>query len=192
MATPPVFTTGAVLTAAQMNAVGLWHLNTTTFTAQTQVDFVNVFSSDFISYRILFHEYTCTAAGEMIFRLRDAGGPINTANYDMSRLESSGTAPGDTKNAFTYTASQNWTTSYIPASTTTGAGINASMDIYRPNQTAYTRFTAQTARFDNVTGTLYNVTAVGGFRLTTAMTGFSMIRAGAGTISGIISIYGYR
>jgi hypothetical protein len=188
----PDFSPGEVLTAAAMDSIGLWHINTTTFTAQTQVDFLNVFSSSYTSYRIVFHEYTCTVAGEMIFRLRDAGGVISSSNYDMSRLESTGTAPGDSKNGFTYTGVTNWTTSYIPASTTAGAGVNLSMDIYRPNQTAYTRFTAQTARFDNLTGGLYNVTTVGGFRLTTVMTGFSMIRAGAGTISGIISIYGYR
>lgn len=188
----PSFAVGDVLTASDMNAVGLWRIETKTFSAQTQVDFTGVFSSSYSSYRVVFHEYTSTVGAEMLFRVRDAGGVIATANYDSSRLESTGSAPTDTKNAFTSAGGTSWTTSFVPASGTAGAGINGSMDIYRPNEIAYTRFTAQTARFDNVTGTLYNVTAIGGFRLTTALTGFSLIRQGAGTISGKVTVYGYK
>jgi hypothetical protein len=186
----PIFAAGDVLRAQDMNAVGLWLLNTTTFTAQTQVDFSNVFSSDYTSYRVVFHDYTQSVGGEMTIRLRDSGGVVATSNYDNSRLESTGTAPTGTANAFTFNAVANWTLSFVP--TGTGAGIGATMEIYRPNEVAYTRFTAHTARFDNVTGGIYNVTTVGGFRLTTQMTGFSLIRAGAGTISGKVSVYGQR
>lgn len=192
MPTPPDFTAGTSLAAASLNQIGLWRISSQTFTAATQVDFSGVFTADFASYRIIFHEYTSTVGGEMIFRLRDSGGAIATSNYDSSRLESTGSAPSDSKNAFTTNAGTSWTTSFVPTSGTTGAAIHASMDIYRPNEVAYTRFTAQTARFDNVTGTLYNVTSIGGFRLTTQMTGFSLIRQGAGTISGKITVFGYN
>jgi hypothetical protein len=172
--------------------VGLWKISAQTFTAQTQVDFANVFTSGFSSYQIVFHEYTCTVSAEMIFRLRDAGGVVSLSNYDMSRLESTGTAPGDTKNAFTFVGQQNWTFSFLSASTTAGAAVSGSVNVYRPNDAAYTRYTSQISRTDNATGTLYNVTGAGMYRATTAMTGFSLIRSGAGTISGSVAVYGWN
>lgn len=188
---PYPFSVGQIYTAADANSVASYEISTQTFSAQTQVDFIGVFSSNFPTYKIIFHEYTCSAAGEMIFRLRDGSGAIATANYDMSRLESTGTAPGDTKNAFTYVAQTSWTMSYLPASTTAGAGIAGTMDLYLPNEAKYTRFTGQVQRSDNATGGIYNVTSSGMFRLTTQMTGFSLIRAGAGTITGRVSVYGW-
>ena len=54
MATPPVFTTGAVLTAAQMNAVGLWLVKTQTIgTTQSSVPVTSAFSADYDNYLIL-------------------------------------------------------------------------------------------------------------------------------------------
>jgi hypothetical protein len=186
----PDFSPGEVLTAAAMDSIGLWKITEVAFSAQSQVDFLNVFSSSYVSYKIVFHDYTQSSANEMNIRLRDSGGVISSSNYDMSRLESTGTAPSDTKNAFTFTAASGWTLSYVPSAA--GAGINSTMEIYRPNEVAYTRFTAHTARFDNATGGLYNVTAVGGFRLTTQMTGFSLLAPGGATISGKVSVYGQR
>lgn len=172
---------------------GMQHISTQTFSAQTQVDFSDVFTSEFSSYSIVLHEYTCTQNGEMVFRLRDSGGVVATANYDMSRLESTGTAGvNPVVNPFTFVAASNWTMSFVVASGTAGAAIAGAINVYRPNDTTYTRFTSSIIRTDNATGTLYNVTSAGSFRLTTQMTGFSLIRAGTGTITGRVSVYGYR
>ena len=62
MATPPVFSAGSVLTAGQMNKVGLWLLNTTTFTTQNSVNVDSVFSSDFDHYRVLISAYGSNVA----------------------------------------------------------------------------------------------------------------------------------
>jgi hypothetical protein len=53
MATPPVFSSGAVLTAAQMNSVGLWLVKTQTIgTSEASVTVSDAFSSDFDDYLI--------------------------------------------------------------------------------------------------------------------------------------------
>jgi hypothetical protein len=53
MATPPVFSSGAVLTAAQMNSVGLWLVKTQTVgSAVSSVTVSDAFSSDFDDYLI--------------------------------------------------------------------------------------------------------------------------------------------
>jgi len=73
MATPPVFSVGQVLTASQMNQVGLWRVTTCTVaasaggtaptasdgvitlgTSNTSVTVGNAFSADFDNYRIIF------------------------------------------------------------------------------------------------------------------------------------------
>jgi hypothetical protein len=76
MAIPPDFTTGAVLTAAQMNAVGLWRITTCTVTSvggtsatatdgvvtlgagNTSVAIANAFSADYNSYKIVVNNGT--------------------------------------------------------------------------------------------------------------------------------------
>jgi hypothetical protein len=55
MATPPDFTTGAILTAAQMNAVGLWLVKSQTIGAGvSSVTVTNAFSADYDNYEIVY------------------------------------------------------------------------------------------------------------------------------------------
>ena len=77
MATPPDFTAGQVLTAAQMNAVGLWKVTPTSVTGTgasidsngdvvvssggSNVTLNGVFSADFKNYKILASEFLCSA-----------------------------------------------------------------------------------------------------------------------------------
>ena len=56
MATPPVFSAGAVLTAAQMNAVGLWEIKTQTIgTGVASFEVTGAFSSDYDNYKIVIN-----------------------------------------------------------------------------------------------------------------------------------------
>jgi hypothetical protein len=179
-------TTQLATTAFANQAGGLVWLNTTSFSAATQVDFLSVFSSTMNNYQVVFHELGTTAPGEMIFRLRDSGGLISTSNYDSTRIEQSVGAV----NNFSNTAQGQWTASYVPGASP--ASVSGSMDIYTPNVATQTRFAARIFRNDNATGTIYNIVSGGMFRLTTQMTGFSLIAVGAGTLTGKVSVYGYR
>jgi hypothetical protein len=54
MATPPTFSSGAVLTAAQMNKVGLWLVKTQTIgSAVSSVTVSDAFSADYDNYKII-------------------------------------------------------------------------------------------------------------------------------------------
>lgn len=54
MAVPPDFVAGQVLTAAQMNAIGLWEIKSQTIgSAVSSVTVTGAFSADYDSYRII-------------------------------------------------------------------------------------------------------------------------------------------
>lgn len=100
MATPPDFTVGQVLTAAQMNAVGLWKITPTGATttgagSSATVDsdgnvtiagnaatltINNCFSADYRCYKILIQGVDCSNAFADLFRLQFA----NTNNHIAS------------------------------------------------------------------------------------------------------------
>ena len=78
MATPPVFTAGQVLTAAQMNKVGQWVVTPkTTFTAAASVGASGVFTSDFDDY-LLVVRATTSSTGSGGFQLTLAGTPASS------------------------------------------------------------------------------------------------------------------
>lgn len=102
MATPPDFTAGAVLTAAQMNVVGLWLVKTQTVgTAVPNVIVYDAFSADFDNYKITYSGGSISSTGLIYVSL----GSANTA-YFGARTASS------TSNAIALSADNNqssWT-----------------------------------------------------------------------------------
>ena len=79
--TYPSFTSGEVLTAADMNAVGLWLVKTQTVgTAVASVTVTDAFSSTYDNYRII---YTGGAAStSCVLSLQfGIGGTMTTTNY---------------------------------------------------------------------------------------------------------------
>lgn len=183
----PVFTSGEVLTAANMNKVGMWRIQSQTFTSQIQIDFLNVFTSNFMSYRIIFDQITASAAGEFQLRVRDASGVIATNNYLTQRIE----AVATTITGVGTGAVSAFLPTYTAASSTAAAGASGYIDVHRPQVNDYTRLTGKFAR-TNSTGDLYDQTFSGFFNLTTVLTGFSIIRPGTATISGSVSVYGFN
>ena len=167
--------------------MGLVHITTQTFSGATQVDFVNVFSSLYNSYRIVFHYWTATVAENHFFRLRDASGVLSGVTYITQRLE---------QNASTVTgllvgggSSTTWFPTYINAGAG-GEGVAGTMDIFSPNLPTYTRATGQFSRWDPTGG--YTVQFAGLYNAGTQLTGFSLIRNVTATMSGKVSVFGYR
>jgi hypothetical protein len=91
MATPPDFVSGAVLTAAQMNAIGLWLVNTTTFSAVSSVEINDCFSADFQNYKIVWSITPSTTANISV-RLRVGGVDNSTSNYFRAGVANLNTA----------------------------------------------------------------------------------------------------
>ena len=184
----PDFSPGEVLTAAAMDSIGMWLINTTSFSGATQVDFTNVFSADYDSYRIVFHFWEATVAENHFFRLRSSGGVISTTDYLTVRSE--------TNSASTYTTgyigggySTTWFPTYIGSSTTPGVQVNGTMDIFRPFTANRTKAISSFNRNDT---DIFIVNATMFYRLDTAITGFSLIRNSTATMTGKVSVYGYR
>jgi len=81
MATPPVFSSGAVLTAAQMNAVGCWLVKSQTVgTGVSVVDVTSCFTSDFDNYKITYTGGTSSGLNSISSQFL-VGTTPNATNY---------------------------------------------------------------------------------------------------------------
>jgi hypothetical protein len=187
MATPPDFTTGQVLTAAQMNAVGLWLIDEVALTTVTN-NISNVFSSDFNAYKIVVSNLNnaTTSTRLVSLRFRNASGNDSDANYFFGyNLHYGGTSA--TSAASGQTSSE---LAYIGDSANDCGAIT--MDIMNP--------------FLSTVATVYWYTAItwqpnvsafvirnggGGIAETTSYTGFSIIGT-TDNLSGTVRVYGYR
>jgi hypothetical protein len=181
MATPPDFTTGAVLTAAQMNAVGLWLVGSTSFgPTATSAELDNVFTSDFQTYEIHWIINPSTAVN-MFMQMRTGGANNATSNYSQQKSSFAATTVATTRST-----SQ---TSFGPADLYSTSDANTGkITVFRPQATARTTFiaTAQTALTD---ATQWQAT--GQFGATTSFDGFRFFTS-SGTFSGNMKVYGYR
>ena len=82
MATPPDFTSGAVLTAAQMNAVGLWKITSGTVSSGSSFDLTSVFTSDYDSYKLVLTQIrTVVGTPSIQLRLLATSTPATTGYY---------------------------------------------------------------------------------------------------------------
>lgn len=178
MATPPTFTSGSILTAAQMNSVGLWLISKTTIgSAVATVTTGTVFSSDFDNYRVIIRGVKTSAVNANLLL---NFGATTTAYY--------GTAYYDSYTGLTTGANRrnNGANIFIGAAENTLGEDIHSFDIANP-------FLAMST---SINGTYYGAAYSGWFAGTQASTtSFSTltIRPDAGTITGgTITVYGYR
>ena len=177
MATPPDFSSGSVLTAAQMSAVGLWLVKTQTIgTAVSSVTVTGAFSADYDSYRIIVGGGA--ASSNQVSRMTlgaSAAGYYSSIQY----ASYAGVAATVAGNGIAY-----WNLGYGSAE-----GLSVCIDIHKP-------FIAEETWFG---GSFVGVSAgsvqgsVGGYHnLGLSYSAFT-ITAGAGTFTGgTIKVYGYR
>ena len=179
MTTPPTFSAGQVLTAAQMNKVGLWLVNTTSFSGVSSVTLPSVFTSDYDNYKIMLSLY-------------------GSANYFAVMQMTTGSTP-DTSNS--YYRQVAYDTASLAAS---NAGPVGDMYICEypnvssaPSGGSYDIFSPYLSQRTTVLGSFFCASTpsmmVGGWQVTTSTSysGF-ILKTGSGTISGKVSVYGYR
>jgi hypothetical protein len=195
MATPPDFTAGQVLTAAQMNAVGLWKMTPTVSGTGASVSnddviltnapepFITCFTADFANYRILF-DVTAMSTGTAspwAFRLANGTTPNTTAaNYFNSQEERPYTG------AFVAVQNNGTIASWQVGRGQDGTG-SIIIDIFNPQSS--TRNTYYTSSYSDKAAS--GVTG-GYLSVTTSYTGFNLRLDGTKTFSGTIRIYGYN
>ena len=177
MATPPDFTIGQVLTAAQMNGVGLWLVKTQTIgNGVSSVAVTDAFSTDYDTYKII----VSGGVGSTIQNLALQLGATTTGYYGgQMTVNASGVVAGAGMNN---TAS--WTLAGI--SSTNSNYLNA--ELLNPFLTKPT--TLSSSRNDDRTAGSYGTTA-GFVDNSTSYTGFTLIVGGTMT-GGTIRVYGYR
>lgn len=93
MATPPVFSAGAVLTASQMNAVGMWLVKTDTITSGASKVITDCFNSDFQNYRVVISDIQIATIDTIVMRYgTTATGYYGSLYYDKFDGASTSTA----------------------------------------------------------------------------------------------------
>ena len=182
MATPPTFSSGAVLTAAQMNSVGLWLVKTQVVgTAVSSVSVTSAFSSDYNNYKIIY-EGGASSASAVLFRMQLNG--ITGATYYSSGMQQVATSP--TVVTTNVTAGTLWNLGY-----TGNQFMRWEMDFANPNAVGAGKTgNAKYACYDNAAS--YGGTSAHWLISGAGATGFTLSPA-SGTISGgTIYVYGYK
>lgn len=184
MATPPTFTVGQVLTAAQMNAVGLWLVKTQTVgTGVTSQNVTSCFSSDFDNYLISISDVNGSAGGGVIYGKLLVGTTPQTNGWYGNTFFIAAGAGGALSNAPT----TNQSTFEICCLTNTTNHRNSGVcQIQSPNLPRQTR-----SQYTNADDYYYRT---GGFHLsnTTQYDGLQILPSSGTLTGGTIRIYGYR
>lgn len=178
----PVFASGDVLNASDMNAVGLWLVKTQTVgSGVASVTVTGAFSADYDNYRITYTGFNGSVAGAALqIRCVTSGGADNASNWKGNAFYVATGGAGGLTNA-NYTADA----SAFVASIDTDP-ISAIFDITAPYIASRTQVSFNSA--DN------NYFRVGAASLenNTSYTAFKFL-ANAGTLTGgTIRVYGYR
>lgn len=186
--TYPSFSVGDVLTADDMNSVGLWKITSgitatngtvssgtvTVNATQTSVTVSSCFSADFEAYRIVIVGGSHSVGGDIRLQLSGSTGSTYSTGGVQTTYGST-TVTGIGPAATTY-----WTVGYFGVGQT-----GAIIDVYAPQLAAATRFTSNSA-----SGFFY---ALAGQDTSTAQsTGFTLTTSAGNFSSQKIRVYGYR
>jgi len=178
MATPPIFTAGAILTAAQMNVSGLWLIKSQVVgTAVSSVLVSDVFSADFDNYRVIYSGGVGSGPTGLALRVGGA-----TTNYSHMLFWGTPGVAGVNTDSTTSTSQCN----YLGGMTTSAASL--SCDVLAP--------------FISTVPTVFNAGAYmagdmgicsGRHNVAQSNTSVTLVpMGGANVTGGTIAVYGYR
>jgi hypothetical protein len=176
--TYPTFTSGDVLLASDMNAVGLWLVKTQVIgSAVSSVAVTSCFSSTYDNYLVTLEGGTCSADCAVGLQL----GSSTTGYYGflVYGAPSSATVQGATVN--------NGASFQFVGGGSSGQNVHVVVDLFGPNKAAYTK--CYRAGYQN--GGNYGHFA-GQHQVATAYTGFTLIPSAGTLTGGTIRVYGYR
>lgn len=163
--------------------VGLQKITSTSFSAQSSVSVNNCFTSTYSNYRIII---SGTATGDLDgnFRLRAAGTDASGANYQYAWVGYYGSSANNS-------GGTNQTSILGIPSLGNGRLSHSAIDVIRPNTTdTWKPLTAQTAFTHSGVGLIVRNHA-GVLNSATQFDGFTIF-LGSGTMTGNITVYGYR
>ena len=177
--TYPVFASGDVLNAADMNGVGLWKVASVSVTSGNLISLSNCFTSNWTNYRIVISNVKTTGNVSMTMQLQASGSPSSSGYQYGNAYILFGTPAW---NVVSVTSASSWV---APGNTNTNPPSNGSIDIYQPQVNQRTGMIAHYQSWDgaifvsgahNDGGNIYD-----GLRFTSAGT----------FTSGTLTVYGY-
>lgn len=179
MATPPVFSAGSVLTAGQMNAIGLWRTASQTVSSSVaSIHIANAFNEDFDCYHI---NIKMRALNEGSYQICMGNTTSNTSGWYGVTTYNSYTGAPDGLIRFTNAASANFGLSQNEGWTMT------TVDMWNPYLAQTTLYAGNTWGRDRYQGNL-----AGELANTTSYTGFTLFNDSGNLRLGQIDVYGYR
>lgn len=177
--TYPVFATGDVLPASDMNAIGLWLVKTQTIgSGVSSVTVTSAFSSSFDNYLITISGGTASASGSMSMQMNNSTG---STYYVAGEYGNYGVNAGVT---YSPAAATKWTDCILVGTSVYSANIFLTSP-YASRPTLGTTDTFSQASFYNFN--LFDSSS-------TSNTGFTLTPVTGGTTltGGTIRVYGYR
>jgi hypothetical protein len=180
----PVFASGDVLNASDMNGVGLWLVKTQTVgSGVSSVTVNNAFSADYENYKIVYSGGQSSAAVNLALQLTVGGTASTTAYYGTlvwANLTTAVVAGATDNNGTSF--------SYVGGAAGANDGaVSLNVDILQPFATKRTRLHNAQPAYSVVYGTYTGLHDLG-----TSYDGFKMT-PGSGTLTGgTIRVYGYR
>lgn len=185
--TYPSFTTGEVLTAADMNRVGLWRINGGSTSGTTFLNVDGVFTSNFRNYRLVMSSIQSdTVARALRLNYRASGSTDANANYRYAYrgLKVDGTT-NDTSNAGTTFAEIGV---YLDSFASTDFG-SCTIDFLTPQVSARTHALVAAQGYE---GNYYYRNGGFVYATNTVFDGFRITLSGSGNLAFTWQIYGYN
>ena len=176
----PLFTTGDVLNASDMNAVGLWLVKTDTITSGSSKEITSVFSSNYRDYLIVIDNFVASAGVGLSLRIG-----TNALNYYWG-----GITVNYATNAVVGENGNNTTSFNTGAVADTTGAAGTTVNVLRPFLTTRTNYNA--SGIDSRTGGAGCRNYSGFLNDTTSYTSFTLLIAGATFTSCNVAVYGYK
>ena len=180
MTTPPTFVSGAILTAAQMSAIGLWQVSNTTVGSAVATHVVsNCFSADYVNYKLVINGLTATDLEAALFlKLSGTSGSTYFGNDVENKV--------GTTSIYQVSSSNGTSTGCWLGRTSTSGVMGFEAVIYSPFLATSTNLTnAFAGRTYNGSGGTHDSNAA-------SSTGFTL-SVSSGTISaGTVKVYGFN
>jgi hypothetical protein len=181
----PDFSPGEVLTAAAMDSIGLWKVASGSLSTAT-TDFVGCFTDNYRDYRIVISNVAFSGTGDLLFRMLSGSTPSTTSDYfwAMSGFKVVATtfnAEGNGQ-AFGYTGISNTGANNLQI----GAGV---MDVHGPKLSQRTLNTSQAV---GVVTDYYQRSGMSVHNVLLPYDGIRFFTNSAVTVTGTVTIYGYR
>lgn len=183
----PSFNAGDILNASDMNAVGLWKIETKSVTTASEITFDGVFSSTYLNYLVTFAVSACTSTNVIGWQERSSGSNA-TSSYSYVGAGYYLSAGSGFQNIL---AGQNIANGAVGSfDGASGSQGHAVFEIHAPATSAYTSVTGRSSMATGNTG-MYFVEMGSQHFVSNVYDGFRLF-VPSGNFTATATVYGYQ